>query len=274
MTVAVGDDVAHTAIGEQPRVDTGWHTRFVTAFGGAVVAVCLILLGAMWTQGLRAATFDDLRSDISQGGVRQWYVADELVKGDFDRLEARQAPLETTSVTDDGVTSGTTNGSEGDATGGILVWETRDSRWHVAAADTDIRATGGFGTSESDESTALVAELRASGAPMRAFEFGDSPTWHNLAAMGGLIVLLTLLSGGPPRVGTRWFWFWVLVNAPLLLGFIAYAVMELIGFRRRPDPPLPKRLTGIVGLVGAVVLAIAVDLVAGGLRSHGVPIPL
>lgn len=64
------------------------------------------------------------------------------------------------------------------------------------------------------------------------------------------------------------------MNGPLLLGFIAYAALELIGFRRLPDPPLNKRLTGLVGLVGAVVLGFLVDLVAGALRSRGVPIPL
>ena len=274
MTVGVGDDVAHTAIVEQPRVETGWHARLRTAFGGAVVAVVLVILAVLWSQSLRAATFDDLRSDISQGAVREWYVADELVKGDFDRLEARQSPLETTQVTDDGVTSGTTTGPAGEPSGGILVWRSWDNRWHVAAAHMDLRSIGGFGTSASPEFTALVAQLREAGVPMRANDYGDPPGWHNLAALGGLVVLLVLVLGAAPRVGTRWFWFWLLLNGPLLLGFLAYAVMELIGFRRRPDRPLNKRLTGLVGLVGAVVLSFLVDLVAGALRSRGVPIPL
>jgi hypothetical protein len=274
MTVAMGGDVAHMATGDSPRPETGWQARLVPAFGGAVLAVCLVILGAVWSQGLRAATFEDLRNDLASGGVREWYVADELVKGDFDRLYARQAPWETTEVTDDGVTSGTTTGSDGEASGGLIVWQSRDEVWHVAAADVDLRSSAGYSGSASPQSAELVAALREAGAPMRAFDFGDPPGWHTLAKLGGLVVLLVLVSGAAPRVGTRWFWFWMLLNAPLLLGFVAYAVLELIGIRRRRDPPLGKRLPGLASFVGAPVLSVLVVLGAGYLRQQGVPIPL
>jgi hypothetical protein len=51
-------------------------------------------------------------------------------------------------------------------------------------------------------------------------------------------------------------------------------VLELIGIRRRRDPPLGKRLPGLASFVGAPVLSVLVVLGAGYLRQQGVPIPL
>jgi hypothetical protein len=55
---------------------------------------------------------------------------------------------------------------------------------------------------------------------------------------------------------------------------MAYAVTELVGLRRRPDPPLDRRLKGIVGFAGAILLRLGVAATAALLRSRGVPIPL
>ncbi|MEO7268856.1 MAG: hypothetical protein ABIW49_06590 [Knoellia sp.] len=276
MTVGVGDDVAQAATPERERAEPGWRARFITAFGGAVVIVALILIAVSWSQGLRAATFDDLRADISQGSVREWFVADTIAKGDFDRMEARQSTLEEEVVTQDGTTDSNTTSMNGpgEPSGGILVWRTwGDSGWKVAAAESEIRGMGGFSADASEESKAVVKQLRGAGISMRPYDSFESPTPENLAKIGGLLVLLGLMVGAAPRVGTRWFWFWAMVIGPWFLGFIAYAVMELIGFRRRPDPPLTKRLTGIVGLVGAWVFGVLLALGADFLRQSGVPLP-
>ncbi len=277
MTVGVGlgDGVAEAAAPDQERAEPGWHARFLAAFGGAVVVVALIMIAASWTQGLRPATFVDLRADISQGGVQEWYVADNLAKGDFDRMEAHQSTLE--QVTEDGTTvsNSTSMTGAGEPSGGILVWRTwGDSGWKVAASDADVRSTGGFGTEATEESRALVKQLRDAGVSMRPYDFSESTGLENMAKLGGLLVLVGLVAGSAPRVGTRWFWFWAMVIGPWFLGFIAYAVMELIGFRRRPDPPLTKRLSGIMGLAGAWVLGVLLALGANFLHQRGVPLPL
>ena len=272
MTVGVGDGVAQVAAPEQPRLEHGWHARFLVAFGGAVLVVSFLLLGSMWTEGLRAATFDDLRADLSQGSVQEWYVADNLSKGDFDRMVAHQSPLQNVVVDEAGVT--TTTGA-GELAGGILVWRTRgESGWKVAAAALDLRSIGSVATDASDESKALVERLRAAGVSMRPYDWGDTTGLENVAKLGAVLVIIGLVTGAAPRVGTRWFWFWVLLGAPLALGFIAYAVTELIGWRRRPDPPLKKRLPGIVGFIAAPCLSIALAVGADFLRSRGVPLPL
>lgn len=272
MTVGVGDDVAYAAIPEQQRPQTAWGARFRVAFGGAVLAVALILLGSLWSSGLRASTFEQLRGDLRDGSVLEWYVADNVARGDFDVMEANQS---TTSqeVSPDGVTARNVNSDV--FAGGVIVWRTMGGAgWHVAAADMDLTGSGGFGASATPESTALVKELRAAGVSMRPYYFRDATAIGRLATVGGVLLFIGMVSGSAPRVGTRWFWFWMFLNGPLFLGFIAYAVMELIGFRRRPDPPLKKRLPGIVSFVGAPTLGLLLVLGADYLRSRGVPIPL
>lgn len=271
MTVGVGDDVAATATLEQPRAGRGWHSRFIVAF----VAVTLMLLGSVWSDGLRASTFEELRVDVASGSVQEWYAADSLSKGDFETLKANQSTPQDVVVDENGVTHSTPMDGSGELAGGILVWRTQGHvGWKVAAADADLRSADGFGTEATPESKALVKQLRDGGVTMRPFDFGAPSGLGQIASFGGVLVFIVLVSGPAPRVGTRWFWFWLMLNGPLALGFIAYAVMELIGFRRRPDPPLTKRLSGWVGFIGAFVLSLALAGVAEFLRSRGVPLPL
>lgn len=278
MTVGVGDDVAYAATSEQARPEMGWHARFITAFGGGVVVVVFLLLGSLWSDGLRASTFEDLRGDLRDGSVQEWYAADSLNKGFLDRMEANQSALHGEVVNGEGeVTSSSTSPTltEGEPTGGILVWRAWGSNgWQVAASDSDLGSFGEMRTDANEASKALVGELREAGVAMRPFDFGATPGLHGLVGFGALLVFASLLFGAAPRVGTRWFWFWLFLNGPLALGFVAYAVSELIGFRRRPDPPLNKRLPGIVGFVGAFLLSLALQLGADFLRARGVPIPL
>ncbi|MFC7486162.1 hypothetical protein ACOCJ7_13010 [Knoellia sp. CPCC 206453] len=275
--VGVGDDVAQVATPERERTEPGWHARFIAAFGGAVVIVALILIAMSWSEGLRAATFGDLRADIGQGSVQEWYVADSIDKGDFDRMEARQSTLHDEVVTEDGTTvsNSTSLNGPGEPSGGILVWRTwGDSGWKVATADSEIQGMGGLSAEASEESKAVVKQLRDAGVSMRPYDFFESTGLENLAKLGGLLVLLGLVAGSAPRVGTRWFWFWAMVIGPWFLGFIAYAVMELIGFRRQPDPPLKKRLPGIASFVGAPVLGFLLAVGVDYLRSRGLAFPL
>ena len=274
MTVGVGDDVAeYAATPEQPRVTTDGRARLLAAFGGAVVVVCVMLLGTAWSEGLRSSTVVELRADIASGWVQEWYVADDLSQGDFDLMEARQAPLEGPAGT--GGSTGPTTDGTAEPTGGILVWRTWGSPgWKVAASDTGLGAFSQMGTGANEQSRALVQDLRDAGVSLRPFDFGDQGGLDQVAGLGVLLVLAGLAFGSAPRVGTRWFWLWMFLNAPLALDFIGYAVLELVGIRRRPDPPLDKRLSGLVGFVGALLMGLAFRLGADFLRSRGVPLPM
>lgn len=277
MTVGVGHDVAYAATPEQPRPQSALGARFSVAFGGAVVAVALLLLGSWWTDGLRESTFEDLRGDLRDGSVQEWYVADSIEKGTLDRFEARQSTVEETVVNDAGeiVSNSTSLNGPGELTGGILVWRTwGHAGWQVASADVGLGSFDGFSAEATPETRELVKQLRAAGVSMRPYDFGGATTLVQVALVGGLVLFGGLIFGAAPHVGTRWFWFWMFLSGPLFLGFLAYAVMELIGFRRRPDPPLKKRLPGIASFVGAPALGLLLGLAAGYLRSRGVPLPL
>lgn len=273
MTVGVGAGTdPYAAAPERPRARSGWRERLVVALGGAVVATIAMLLVTAWSTGLRPSTFDQLRADLADGSVVQWYAAEQLESG---LLDVASAPSSGVRGDLEQAGEGEFLPPKGDPLGGILVWRTWGSPgWHVAA-QTDVSfVSDDYRAAASEESAALVAQLRAAQVPMKPFEFSQGPPFQGYVVAGGLLVLVLLVTGPAPRVGTRWFWFWVLVTLPAGLGFVAYAVQELIGIRRRPDPPLPRRLSGVVGFFGALVVGFVLALGAELLRSRGVPLPL
>ncbi|WP_404385181.1 hypothetical protein LL946_04460 [Knoellia locipacati] len=273
MTVGAGDIEAGAVSAEAAaRTSTPWQQRLVVALGGAVVATVALLLVMAWPTGLRPSTFEQLRADIADGSVHQWYASEQLESGPLDLLSA---PSSTVRGDLDEPMEGGFMPPEGDPLGGILVWRTWGSPgWHVAA-QTDVSSVGDdFRETATEESTALVAQLRAAQVPMRPYEFSQGPPLQGYVVAGGLLVLVLLVAGPAPRVGTRWFWFWVLLNSPVALGFVAYAVLELIGIRPRPDPPLRRRLTGVVGFFGALLAGLVLGFGAEFLRSLGIPLPL
>lgn len=248
-----------------------WGQRVGVAFGGAVVAVIALVLLSSWSSGLRPSTFESLRADLRDGSVQQWYAAESFESAPLGLLSA---PTSTLRGEGDETLDGVFQPPVGDPVGGLLVWRTWGSPgWQVASQSGVTGAGDGDREPASEESTALVAQLRAAQVPMKPFEFSGT-TLTGPLALGGLVVLIGLVTGGAPRVGTRWFWLWVMLIVPVGLGFAAYAVVELVGLRRRPDRPLDRRRSGLVGLVGAIVLSLVMGAVAGFLRSRGVPLPI
>lgn len=272
MTVGVGDDVASFATTEAPaRSWNAWQQRLVVAFGGAVIAVVATLLVMSWSTGLRESTFQQLQSDITDGSVQQWYAAERFESGPLD---LKQAPTSTVRGDLDEASEGVYLPPNGDPLGGILVWRTwGEPGWHVASESGVSHAGDEYQAAATEASTALVGQLRAAHVPMKPYEFSDGGWVGGAVNFGGLAILVLLVLGPAPRVGTRWFWFWVLLNGPVALGFVVYAVMELIGIRRRPDPPLAKRLNGVQGFLGMLLLGFVAAAVADTLRSNGVPLP-
>ncbi|KGN34431.1 hypothetical protein N802_13220 [Knoellia sinensis KCTC 19936] len=273
----MGEGVAVAGTATAGRDGRWWHERFIVAFGGAVVVLATLIMAGSWTDGLRGSSFDELRQDLRNGAVQEWYVADQLERGTFDRMVAHQtgiveAPGEPTPDAAGGVDM-TVDTQQG----GIIVWRAYGAQgWRVATSDVDLDS---FGSSisrsgGSPEVAEFVKELREADVPMRPFSVGDGGPLTFPAMLAAAGIFAGLIFGAAPRLGTRWFWFWVMVNGPLMLGFIAYAVVELIGFGRPTDRPLDKRLSGIVGFVGAIALSVAFGIGANALRSWGVPLPL
>ncbi|WP_156996613.1 hypothetical protein [Knoellia aerolata] len=249
-----------------------WPARVLAACGGGVVVVCLLMWVAAWSDGLRPSSFERLRSDIAAGSVVQWYAASSLDTGPLDVARAEQAGMS------DGVGSQVSEDAdvaapEGYPDGGILVWRTwGQTGWSVAGPDDAVSPE--MSADATGESTALVRQLREAGVAMRPFGHTDSSVLDGVFGLGGVALLGRLVLGPATRVGTKWFWFWLLVGAPLALGAVAYAVTELVGLRRRRGRSPGSRLTGIVGFAGGILLSLAVGVALEVLTSWGVPVPL
>lgn len=272
----------------QPRELPEWHVRFLAAFGGAVVVVWCVLAGNAWQEGLRASTFEELRADIEHGVVSEWYVSDQLYSAPLDSTRAQQSGTSdggsADTVPDDGtvtdaegnpVEDGTFRTAAGDPIGGMIVWRSwGHTGWQIASTDSLLHVSDDFHMPANEQSAAMVAQLREAGVPMRPNNWDVGSQLDLLYVLGALLLTGRLVAGPAPRVGTRWFWFWVIVLSPASVGAVVYAVMELMGFRRRPDGPLERRLRGGFAFLGCLVLSIVVSAGLAYLRSRGVPFPI
>ncbi|MFW5471240.1 hypothetical protein ACOCJ4_14490 [Knoellia sp. CPCC 206435] len=275
MSFEVGDttEVGAREAGPLAAREEHWSMRVTAALGGVVVVVCLMVLGSAWTSGLRPSTLDDLRSDIASGAVVQWYVASSVEREPRDFARAVQAGMSNGDTDSSGAEGGTGVAPEEFPNGGILVWRTWGGRgWSVAGPDG--LASSSMSAEATEETVLLVRQLREAQVPMRPFSFSDTTPLEVVYAVGAVLLLGRLVLGPSTRVGTKWFWFWLVATTPLQIGAIAYAVTELVGLRRQPDRPLDRRAKGLVGFVGGIVIALAVALIAELLRSRGVGIPL
>ena len=271
MTTGVGE-VAAGAAARDARPAGDWRERLVVALGGAVVAVVAVLLVLAWSTGLRESTFEQLRADLGDGTVQQWYAAEGLEAGPLDLVTASTSTVrgDLDEAVDDAYLP-----PKGDPLGGILVWRTwGDPGWNVASESGVANRDDGYRETATEASTALVGQLRAAKVPMKPFEFSDGGWVRGAVVVGGLALVVLLVAGPAPRAGNRWFWFWTMLTIPVGLGFVAYAVVELIGIRRRPDPPLTKRWSGPLGFFGSILVAFLFGVIAQVARSRGVPVPL
>ncbi|MFW5473680.1 hypothetical protein ACOCJ5_10250 [Knoellia sp. CPCC 206450] len=271
MATGVGEAAAG-AVSERRRPWAGWGERLVVALGGAVVAVVAVLLVSSWQTGLRASSFEQLQADLADGTVQQWYAAEQLESG----------PLDLTRAPASGVRGDLEEGAEGaylppkgEPLGGILVWRTwGGTGWLVASPAGTAALADDLRMAATEESTALVGQLREAQVPMKPFEFSDGSWVAVVVTFGGLGLFAFLVMGPSPRVGTRWFWLWVMLTLPAASGVLAYAVLELVGIRRRPDRPLDRRISGLRGFLGSILVSMVLLAVAHTLRDNGVPLPL
>lgn len=95
-----------------------------------------------------------------------------------------------------------------------------------------------------DERAEIVALAQRSGVEVR--ERGWEPSTVGVGWLVGfawLAGLFLLVSGPPPRLATRWAWFWLVFHAPLAM--LALVILEPTPWgRRRPVSATTRRLTG------------------------------
>lgn len=116
-------------------------------------------------------------------------------------------------------------------------------------------------TLPSDVPTAQVQRLTAAGVTASHDVGFFSPPWQRVQNAGVLLLIITFLVvvlGPRPGRGTRWFWFWLLPGAYLLV-VPAFAVLELLRPARGADdtghpPGRAGRWSGLAGFVLGWVL--------------------
>ncbi|PFG40973.1 hypothetical protein ATJ97_3518 [Georgenia soli] len=131
-------------------------------------------------------------------------------------------------------------------------------------ASYEVAAEDGFHV--VDEGQLILDAAKHSPTPVDVtvrYNFLDpGTTWH-VGAFVGLAALLWLIGGPQPRLATKWAWFWIACNAPLL--WLAFVVLEPVPlWNNRPLPQPPRRLTGGWAFLLSVT---AVPFVGGVLMS-------
>ena len=177
--------------------------------------------------------------------------------------------------------------------GPLFAWRTPDWRVHYVDVAADGTSTVLAGTVDatqfSDAFTASLAEaVQAAGGEELQASVGTPFALRLLTGPLLTAAFLVLLLAGPaPRIGTRWFWFWVATLAPLGLGLLTWLIREHPrpaepDLEARPDAPVmwpgrETRLRGPLGFGAGLVAAFAgsflLHLVSGVTGEWLVPIP-
>lgn len=219
---------------------TGWQiARF------SLVALWVLWAALSWWAQPRAAPVGEARADLAAGRVVAYQWGD---RWDND--------------VDGGWASGPPTLTSRDTLGPIFAWRTagHSVRYTVLPSpDSEFTLTDAIDkTRFSDPEAASLAEA---GAP--EFRSGQLyPRLASLAKWGGpllFLAFLALLINAPaPRLGTKWFWFWVVVWGPFGTGVLFWLFREH-PWAARDSPPEAKRDRGHLGFLIGVIAAIAVS---------------
>lgn len=145
-----------------------------------------------------------------------------------------------------------------------VLWRSSDQRRHL----TDVDAVSVTVANGNEKGRAVQAWLTDQLVRDQALYGQRDPrvpgNVENLLRAGLVLVALAGIVGGvQPRVGTRWFWFW-LMGATAGLGFAAYAVVEGLRGGERKQPRKPYR-----GWQGIALLVVGSFVVSGFFSFFG-----
>ncbi len=222
---------------------------------GQVVSVArLVLVGlwvvwaaAAWWTAPRAASLEQARADASAGRVLAYQWGDSFNVGDGSSLWFARLHF----------------GSSGQANQ-VVIWRTSFGQVHYA--QTPALTPDPSLTAPPRPSDELARLLPAGG--------GSNPTPYFppvLATIIALIALAILIQGPAPKLGTRWFWFF-LGGLPFGLGLLMWLRAERPW--TEPEPPAPdrktgqpKRYSGLTGLGLMILAGIVISILIALLRS-------
>ncbi|SCG36192.1 hypothetical protein GA0070614_0253 [Micromonospora coxensis] len=160
---------------------------------------------------------------------------------------------------DDGVFLGGIAQARTDRHGATIVWTTPGGQTRAV----DLGADGTGPGSRLDGYTTRLTAVRPPGvdpggpAPVLAVAVSV------LAMAVGLVWLVALVTGPPPRHGTRWFWFWLGLLPPFGLGVLAWLYAECW----RPPTGRIDRHSGLLGLAWGFAVGLVLSVVTIGLRA-------
>ncbi|MFC3502996.1 hypothetical protein ACFOOK_18705 [Micromonospora krabiensis] len=223
------------------RVRTlGRRLPALTAVGlpWALLLLWLLWAGLAWWSAPREVPVDELDRDLAAGRVIT-----------FQRTDGWN---------DDALWGDAPEPRYGADQGGVVAWTLPNGQVRYTY-DGGPQGWSDPGPSARDARLTATAQVwRADGAP--AHRVSDAAVLTAMAI--GLIWLFVLVNGRPPRVGTRWYWFWVGL-LPFGVGVLAWVYRE----RWRPAPERAARHSGWWGLCVLILGAIGLSVLVAGLRA-------
>lgn len=243
------------------RWATRWRGRDLRRLAGTgLVALWAVFLAVLWVGQVRLVSVSTLEDDLSSGQVVGY--REVVLERDSDSGSRWTGSHVVAYTTVD--EAGRLTDAESDTS---VRGEVALSYWVEGAVATQ-RVVDPRIAAPADPAGA-IARLQAAGIPANAgfgSEFlGRGERAGQVALALGLVGFGLIVLGPRPNRGTRWFWFWLLW-APLALGVLAYAVVELVrpGRLQRPDAGR-RRHSGLLGVLvawlgGALVAMVLSDL--------------
>jgi hypothetical protein len=207
------------------HVDGRWRLRsWWSVLRIALVVLWMIWAALAWWSAPRTATVEQARADLASGQVTTYEWGDSWERSStFTWGNPNPPTLESSREF-----------------GRIFAWRTSQFQVRYVRLDqapppaTD--ASGQPSAPSSDPQTASlvrsVAESRLQPGSVRMRSLVPL-----LSIAVGLTMLIVLIAGPAPVVGTRWYWFWVLTGVPLGLGLLFWL------FRERPWSPAAETPT-------------------------------
>lgn len=150
--------------------------------------------------------------------------------------------------------------------GPLFAWRTGDGRvhWIDEAAVGEAALTGAVDPKDyaGPGAAALGQDIQAAGAGER---LGDVSAGSDAVGPIGFVLsavfLMVLVAGPAPVLGTRWYWFWLVLASPYGLGLLFWLVRDRPWSARADGEGDPRRDRWLLGLATGVLLSVAVSVV-------------